>query len=176
MGVTTGRDTVRCASVPAVFTAKYGPHVAKQEAEVLENLVAHSEFAVMATDVHGTVTLWNQAATKLFGYTPEEMLGKSMLVILPKELQDVHKRNFARLAQDRHPKYSYRLVRCYAYAKTGELRDITLAIRAIPDNGTYKILVAVESPQLHEDPVVRKNLTEHQKLLDYISPTKGAQE
>ncbi len=39
--------------------------------------------AVVSKSLNGIVTSWNQAATKIFGYTADEMIGKSVEVLLP---------------------------------------------------------------------------------------------
>lgn len=51
---------------------------------------ASDEVAVIATDVHGVITLFNSGAQKLLGYTPEEVIGKHDPVVFydPHEMQD----------------------------------------------------------------------------------------
>lgn len=46
-------------------------------------LLAHVRDAVIATDLHGIVTYWNDRATRLYGWTAPEMLGCSLLERLP---------------------------------------------------------------------------------------------
>jgi PAS domain S-box-containing protein len=41
--------------------------------------------AVVSKSLNGIVTSWNQAASKIFGYTAEEMLGQSIEVLLPSD-------------------------------------------------------------------------------------------
>lgn len=50
-------------------------------------VVSTVQDAVVMIDGHGTVTLWNEAARRLFGYSPEEALGKDVhqLLSLPKD-------------------------------------------------------------------------------------------
>ena len=51
--------------------------------EILES----SEDAVIGEDLNLCVTHWNKGAEALFGYRPEEMLGRSVLAIVPTEAQ-----------------------------------------------------------------------------------------
>ena len=49
----------------------------KRQARVLENI--HD--AVITTDIYGNITTWNNGSQKLFGYTLQEVLGKSIGLI-----------------------------------------------------------------------------------------------
>jgi PAS domain S-box-containing protein len=45
---------------------------------------------MVTINAHGEVVLWNRAAEKIFGYTAEEMVGKSLTIIMPEQFQDTH--------------------------------------------------------------------------------------
>lgn len=51
--------------------------------ERLEQLVARSPDIVVATDREGLVSFYNDGAKKSLGYTPEEVLGKSVVLLYP---------------------------------------------------------------------------------------------
>jgi diguanylate cyclase (GGDEF)-like protein/PAS domain S-box-containing protein len=53
----------------------------------LAAIVTSSDDAIVSTSVAGLVTSWNAGAEHLFGYTADEMLGQSMLVVLPDDRQ-----------------------------------------------------------------------------------------
>ncbi len=46
-------------------------------------VVESSDDAIIGEDMNGIVTSWNRGATKIFGYTAEEMMGTSIRRILP---------------------------------------------------------------------------------------------
>jgi PAS domain S-box-containing protein len=49
------------------------------------NLVNSSQDAVISEDLKGNIRSWNPAAERMFGYTKQEVLGKPLSIIAPKE-------------------------------------------------------------------------------------------
>jgi diguanylate cyclase (GGDEF)-like protein/PAS domain S-box-containing protein len=57
-------------------------------AEYYQAIVESSDDAIISKTPDGLVTSWNPAAQTIFGYSSQEMLGKSLLVLLPPEKSD----------------------------------------------------------------------------------------
>ena len=52
----------------------------------LAAIIASSDDAIISKTLDGVVTSWNAGATRIFGYEPEEMIGQSIIRIIPPEL------------------------------------------------------------------------------------------
>ena len=75
---------IQCRTVLVDVTArKQAENALRQQAEIIDQV--HD--AVIATDLTGLVTSWNKGAERMFGYTAAEMLGHSVISLIPEALR-----------------------------------------------------------------------------------------
>lgn len=68
---------------------------ADQKRRELASIVEHSNDAIIAKTIEGTITSWNRAAERMFGYTREEIIGRPMLLLFPPSATEEHARILA---------------------------------------------------------------------------------
>jgi PAS domain S-box-containing protein len=55
------------------------------ESEHLAAIVRSSDDAILSKDRNAIITSWNEAAERLYGWTSDEAVGKSVAIIIPRE-------------------------------------------------------------------------------------------
>ncbi len=120
--------------------------------------------AVIASDPSGAINLWNPSATRMFGFTEAEALGKSLDIIIPQRQQQRHWDGYHKTMETGITKYGNDVLRVPAVHKDGHTLSIafTVAMLHTPD-GKISAIVAVvrdESARFAEDRALKKRLTE----------------
>ena len=95
----------------------------------LAAVVESSDDAIASKDLNGIITSWNPAAERMFGWKAEEIVGRSVLTIIPPELQHEEQTILDRLRRGiRIEHYETTRVR-----KDGRKIEVSLTISPIKD-------------------------------------------
>jgi PAS domain S-box-containing protein len=97
--------------------------------ERLAAIVQFSDDAIISKNLDGVITTWNTGAERLFGYSAEEVIGKSITILIPPESQD-EEGTILKLIRRGHRIEHYETVR---HRKDGSPVDISLTISPLRD-------------------------------------------
>jgi len=78
--------------------------------EKYRSIVDSANEAILTLSIDGTINSWNRGACKVFGYESHEILGKSVAILIPEELQAEHQTLFFK-ALRKEPLIGYETIR-----------------------------------------------------------------
>ena len=103
---------------------------------VLADLVRGMADAVVIADADGTITFWNDAATRLFGWPAAEAIGESLDLIIPERLRDRHWTGYRSVMESGHTSYGDRLLEVPALHRDGRSLSIAFTVSLLRHAGS----------------------------------------
>src|ERR1043166_8001308 len=128
----------------------------------LAAVVQSSHDAIVAKDSNGIITDWNKSAERIFGYKPEEIIGKSILTLIPPDRHDEETEIIRRIRQGKSIEH-YETVR---RRKDGTLVDVSLTISPIKNLRGKIVGVSKIARDITRQKNTERRLTEQARLLD----------
>jgi PAS domain S-box-containing protein len=102
-----------------------------QEARIhLAAIVECSDDAIISKDTEGIIRTWNGGAERIFGYTAQEIIGKPILTIVPKELHQQESDVMTRLERGERIEHLETVRR----KKSGENIHVSVTISPVRDD------------------------------------------
>lgn len=120
-----GGSTLFTAYLRDITERKRNEEASRRLAAIVES----SHDAIVSTDLMGKITSWNQGAELLFGYRADEVVGKSVTILIPPQRHNEESAILARICDGERIDH-YETVR---RRKDGTLRDVSLTFSPIKD-------------------------------------------
>jgi PAS domain S-box-containing protein len=126
----------------------------------LAAIVESSENAIIGKDLHGTVTSWNKGAEKIFGYTAGEMIGQSIMRLMPPGREHEEEQILASILRGQTVKHgeSVRL------RKDGQTIQVSLTISPILDARNRVVGVSKIASDITGKKMLERQLRQSQKM------------
>ncbi len=136
--IATGGRVIQVTGVAANVTERRAD---EQAARQLAAIVNSSEDAIISKDLQGRVLSWNAAAERLFGYRADEMVGRSIRVLMPPDRAEDYLGIISRIARGERVEH-YETIR---RRKDGTL--IEVAVTASPVRDETGRIIAVSKTE-----------------------------
>ncbi|HXF09204.1 MAG TPA: PAS domain S-box protein, partial [Desulfuromonadaceae bacterium] len=120
-----GRHVGYIGTIADVTERKLTEHAARRLAAIVES----SEDAIISKDLNGIIASWNRGAERIFGYSAEEAIGKSIASLIPPDRLEEESHILGKIRRGESMEH-YETVR---RRKCGRLIDISLTISPIKD-------------------------------------------
>ncbi|MFZ0389278.1 MAG: PAS domain S-box protein, partial [Calditrichia bacterium] len=129
----------------------------RRENQYYSSLIHSSNDAIISKDLNGIITSWNRAAERIYGYTREEALGRSIALIFPPE------------KTGEIPQLIYRVT-------SGENLESLETLRRRKDGTKITVQISLSAIRHHSEvigiSIIARDVTEYKKLFNNLEDSK----
>jgi PAS domain S-box-containing protein len=120
--------------------------------------------AVVGANVEGEIVFWNPAAERMFGYSEDEAMGRSLDLIIPERLRGRHWEGYHGVMKTGVTRYGTQVLRVPATHKDGTSLSIAFTVALLKDrNMRPRAIVAIirdETARWKEERGLRQRIAE----------------
>ena len=128
-----------------------------------ETLVSQIGEAVIISDRDENILFWNASAERIFGYSSDEALGKTLSIITPERFRERHSKGYFHTMETGKTKYGNTLLRVPAIHKDGRSISIAFSVTMILDDHNQPMAIAAivrdETERFQEERKLKEKLT-----------------
>lgn len=154
------RDSGKLEHFVSVIDDITGRREAEEAQFRLGAIVEASDDAIVSKKLDGVITSWNAAATRIFGFTAEEAIGRSITIIIPPALRHEEATILSRLRKGERIEH-YETVRV---TKSGKKLNVSLTISPVRDSKGH----IIGASKIARDITERKQAEQSRNLLAAI--------
>ena len=103
------------------------------EAWLAHAVVTESAEAIVVSDPDGIIRLWNNGATRMFGYSADEAMGRDLDLIIPEKLRDRHSKGYQQTMATGYTRYGDSLLAVPAMHRDGHRLSIEFSVALLRD-------------------------------------------
>ena len=128
-GSSKGRILGTIRDVTEIRKAEAEAQASAERLSELAAIVASSDDVILSKNLDGIITSWNDAATRILGYSAGEMIGSSILKLIPEHLHSDEKIIIENIRAGRRIEH-FETVRL---TKSGQLLEVSLTVSPVKD-------------------------------------------
>jgi PAS domain S-box-containing protein len=131
----------------------------------LAKVVESSDDAIVSKDLNSIITSWNPAAERIFGYTAQEAIGKSIRILIPDELQSEEDEVLRRIRAGEKVDH-YETIRQH---KDGTRLSVSLTVSPIRDESGQIVGASKIARDISERVRLHAELGEHNRNAEKLN-------
>jgi PAS domain S-box-containing protein len=158
-------STDRPEENPKPTSFKFEPQNPEVAPYWLSALVQSADDAIISKTLEGVITSWNAGATRIFGYTADEAIGKSVTMLIPEDHPDEEPAILAKIRAGQRVEH-YETIRV---KKDGSLVDISLTISPIRDASDKIIGASKIARDISERKRAEQILREQAEIIETVN-------
>jgi PAS domain S-box-containing protein len=132
-----------------------------------KTLVSHIGEAVIISDRKENILFWNASAQRIFGYSEDEALGKTLSIITPERFRERHSKGYFHTMETGKTKYGNTLLRVPAIHKDGRSISIAFSVTMIFNDQDQPVAIAAiirdETERFQEERKLKEKLATLEK-------------
>jgi len=121
----------------AITQRKLAEEALKRSEEKYRKLISTSIDGIVSTDSQMRFIVWNRGAEKIFGYKEKEMLGQSILKIIPEKDRKSVAKEFSQLIKTGSSKTSNKVLEMLGLSKNGVEVPLEISVSSRESESTY---------------------------------------
>ena len=127
-------------------------------------LVKESAEAIVVTDPAGIIRLWNDGATRIFGYSTDEAMGRNLDLIIPEKLRERHWKGYFQTMATGYTRYGDKLLSVPATHRDGQRLSIEFSVALLRDDADQIVGISAVMREITErrnaEKALRTKITE----------------
>jgi PAS domain S-box-containing protein len=138
-------------------------------------IVDSSDDAIIGKDLNSSITSWNKGAEKIFGYTAGEMVGTSIMRLIPADRKDEENHGLENIKRGKSVEHFETL----RQTKDGRLINVAITISAIKDAageiiGVSKVAHDISDRKAAEKKIRQLNVELEQRVVERTAELEAA--
>lgn len=121
----------------AITQRKLAEEALKRSEEKYRELISSSIDGIVSTNPRMRIIIWNQGAERIFGFREKEILGQSILKVVPEREHEKTEKLLRNMCKSGGGKSSNRIIECLGLSKDGKEIPIELSVSSKKYEDTY---------------------------------------
>lgn len=139
----------------------------RESQELNRSIIQTAADAIISIDSDGFISLWNDAAEKIFGYTSSEIMNKRLTEIIPGQYRAAHRAGLQRLKKGGKERLLGKTIEIIGLRKDGRSLPIELSL-SCRESDTHKYYTAIIR-DISKRKKAERTLRENEKLLRTVA-------